>query len=65
MQTPEFLSLVVRLGNEQMSTGADVAWSLRNLADKIEDMSSTDLFDADDFRMRDVNGNAVGEVTVE
>lgn len=65
MQTPEFLSLVIRLGNEQMATGADVAWSLRNLADKVEDMSSVELFGADDFRMRDVNGNSVGEVTVE
>lgn len=65
MNTPEFLSLVIRLGNEEMATGSDVAWSLRNLADKIEDMSSTELFDADDWRMRDVNGNAVGEVTVE
>ena len=65
MNTPEFLSLVIRLGNEEMATGADVAQSHRNLADKIEDMSSTELFDVDDWRMRDVNGNEVGEVTVE
>ena len=65
MQTPIGFQIDISLGNEEMSTGADVASALRVLANSLDHLSSTELFDVNGKVIWDLNGNRVGDVTVE
>jgi len=53
--------LELTLGNEAMVSGEDIAWALRNLADKLErTYGCADMETEDKGRVRDLNGNTVG-----
>lgn len=57
-------TLSIRLGNAAMQTPADIALALRETADKIADPMLRDTYaEATPYagRIRDVNGNTVGE----
>ena len=52
---------IITLGNAAMSSGEDLAWALRNLADKLErTYGCAELEAGEKGRMRDLNGNTVG-----
>ncbi len=51
-------TLTIKLGNEAMQTGDDVAWLLRKV---IRDLEGNPLTEADSQRYVDLNGNSVGE----
>lgn len=65
LRTPIGFQIDISLGNEEMSTGQDVASALRVLANSLDHLSSTDLFDVDGKAIYDLNGNRVGQVVVE
>jgi hypothetical protein len=52
-------TLTITLGNDAMQTGGDVAEALREVAGRIDDRRGG-LFE-DSGRIRDANGNTVGE----
>lgn len=51
--------LHIKLGNDAMSTKDDIANALRELADKLDRTSD------DSGRIRDYNGNTVGEWEID
>ena len=51
----------IRLGNDMMQTGGDVAGALRKLADRIEEESP----ELEPHSLFDVNGNRVGEASLQ
>jgi hypothetical protein len=53
-KAPEKFTLSIELGNEAMQTGEDVARALREVAKKLDGGD-------DSGRIRDENGNTVGE----
>ena len=54
----------IEIGNDAMRTGADVATTLRALADRLEDYQTTIPTDHA-WPLRDANGNRVGTATAE
>ena len=50
-------TLEIKLGNEAMQTGADIAELLRRLAGLVEDYGPSNVAAGN---LRDVNGNSVG-----
>ena len=57
--------LKIELGNAAMLTGQDVAGALREVADKVEAIGDDELGNTDPYdrkgKIRDINGNTVGE----
>ena len=51
--------LSIKLGNEAMITGYDIAGALREIADKINDNEDMREFSGEK-RIGDINGNKVG-----
>lgn len=54
-------TLTIELGNEAMQTGADIATALREVADKMDSAYGHHAIEADNGRIRDLNGNTVGK----
>ena len=52
--------LSIKLGNEAMITGYDIAGALREIADKINDNEDMREFSGCDRWIGDINGNKVG-----
>ena len=57
-------TLSIKLGNESMQTGSDIAESLRTIADKIQDNGNMIDFSGSK-RIVDLNGNVVGIWSVQ
>lgn len=51
--------LKITLGNDAMSTGSDIANSLRDIADMIEDNGNMEHYTGDK-KILDLNGNSTG-----
>ena len=45
--------------------GSEVARILRTLASKVNGVNEEDLREFQDFKLRDINGNTVGKVTID
>lgn len=57
------IEIEIRLGNDAMQTGADVAGALRKLAKHIESYGSDDLIEPETIKhIMDSNGNCVGQM---
>ena len=59
----ERFTVRISLGNSAMLTGADIARTLRQIADKVEDVRNPRPTHS--ASVRDVNGNMVGEYEIE
>lgn len=57
-------TLTIELGNDAMQTGADVAEALRRLAHRLEDDDAYGELKPTSQRIKDRNGNTVGQFTV-
>lgn len=58
-KTAENFNLTIRFGNDAMQSPADVARSLRKLADRFGDIDGAAM-SGEDGRILDLNGNDVG-----
>lgn len=56
--------LQIKLGNDAMQTGVDIADALRTHADLLEEYSNRQLANSGKHGIRDTNGNTVGFWTV-
>jgi len=56
--------LKIKLGNEAMLTGYDIAGALRKIADKVNDNEDMREFSGEK-RILDINGNSVGTWSVK
>jgi hypothetical protein len=57
-------TLKIELGNTAMQTGADVAEAVRGVADRLDGLYGYHRLEEcakDGYKVRDINGNTVGE----
>lgn len=58
------LEVRIEIGNEGVQTGADVAEILRRAASNVEAFNNITSVSGTLVRLKDVNGNSVGEVFI-